>query len=123
MAQNNRQHAERIKTVDAEKEGLENYIENTGTCMVDITNGKTYLVQYLKGLSDLVGNGYALCAPLRADGTYGAFYVKPYSSFVRKERQAPVRRNASKRIVPNLYQRIRDAESKEGSHMYRQQYQ
>lgn len=33
--------------------------------MSDVTNGKTYLVQYLKALSDLVGKPYAVCAPVR----------------------------------------------------------
>ena len=68
---------DRIKGVDVEKEELENYIESSGEYMLDITNGKTYLVQYLKGLSELIGKDYAVCAPGRKDGTYGAFYVKP----------------------------------------------
>lgn len=75
----------KINKVEDEKKGLEEYIESVGECMVDVTNGKTYLVQYLKGLSELVGTGYAMCAPLRSDGTYGAFYVKPYSSFRKRK--------------------------------------
>ena len=72
------------KTVEGEKQQLENYMEKNGEYMIDTTNGKTYMVQYLKALSDLVGKDYAVCAPVRKDGTYGAFYVKPYNTFKKK---------------------------------------
>ena len=98
----------KISKVEDEKKGLEEYIESVGECMVDVTKGKTYLVQYLKGLSELVGTGYAMCAPLRSDGTYGAFYVKPYSSFRKKEAIPNYQSKAPTRRMPNLYQRMRD---------------
>lgn len=74
----------RLEKIDDEKADLENYIEKRGKYMTDITNGKTYLVQYLKALSELVGKKYAMCAPVQDDGTYGAFYVKPYETFNSK---------------------------------------
>jgi len=76
---------DKIKRVEAEKAELEDYIEQSGEYMVDITNGKTYMVQYLKALSGLVGKDYAMCAPVRSDGTYGAFYVKPWETFKKSE--------------------------------------
>jgi hypothetical protein len=74
----------RLERIGDEKAELENYIEKRGEYMTDITNGKTYLVQYLKALSELVGKKYAMCAPVEDDGTYGAFYVKPYDTFNSK---------------------------------------
>lgn len=98
---------ERAKRVNDEKMELENFIESNGEYMTDITNGKTYLVQYLKALSDLVGKKYAMCAPVRQDGTYGAFYVKPFETF----RQSYANGNRSggavqKPIKKNLYQQM-----------------
>lgn len=72
---------EKIKRVESEKAELEDFIESNGEFMVDVTNGKKYLVQYLRALSELVGKQYAMCAPVRKDGTYGAFYVKPFETF------------------------------------------
>lgn len=93
--------------VDAEKYELERYIEHNGEYMEDVTNGKMYLVQFLKGLSELVGVNYVMCAPVRQDGTYGAFYVKPKNSFRKKAsnvsnpNQKPIRH-----IKLNLYQQM-----------------
>jgi hypothetical protein len=92
---------EKVKKVDSEKMELEDYIEKHGEYMTDVTNGKTYLVQYLRALSELVGRKYAMCAPVRSNGTYGAFYVKPLETFVKKQsvavhkdaRQVPVKKN------------------------------
>ena len=75
-----------VKKVNNEKMRLEDYIESHGEFMIDVTNGKTYLVQYLKALSDLVGKQYAVCAPVREDGTYGAFYVKHGPGFQHRPR-------------------------------------
>jgi hypothetical protein len=97
-----------IKNVDNEKEELENYIEEHGEFMYDITNGKEYLVQYLKALSDLVGKKYAVCAPVEKDGTYGAFYVKPYDSFRAKSSISPHMNTQPMRLHQNMYQKLRD---------------
>lgn len=97
---------DRIKNVDVEKEELENYIESSGEYMLDITNGKTYLVQYLKGLSELIGKDYAVCVPVKEDGTYGAFYVKPYNSFQRKASVAAHKETVPMQRKPNLYQQM-----------------
>lgn len=97
---------DRLKRVNDEKMELENYIEKNGEYMTDITNGKVYLVQYLRALSELVGREYAVCAPVRQDGTYGAFYVKPWKSF-RKNYSVALNRNASPvSIKKNLYQQM-----------------
>lgn len=93
--------------VEAEKYELERYIESNGEYMEDITNGKTYLVQFLQGLSELVGVGYVMCAPVREDGTYGAFYVKPKNSFRKKiSNQLPNNQQTTRHIKPNLYQQM-----------------
>jgi hypothetical protein len=98
----------RLERIDDEKAELENYIEKRGEYMTDITNGKTYLVQYLEALSKLVGKKYCMCAPVEEDGTYGAFYVKPYESFNKKASDFNV---PSKDLKPmelqgNLYQKL-----------------
>lgn len=99
---------EKIKCVDTEKQELENYIEANGDYMTDITNGKTYLVQYLDALSKLVGKPYAVCAPVKGDGTYGAFYVKPYDTFQKKVNYTTNNKNISNPMKrkPNLYQQL-----------------
>ena len=94
------------KRVNDEKIELENYIEKNGEYMTDITNGKMYLVQYLKALSDLVGMEYAMCAPVRKDGTYGAFYVKPWLTFRRNQNVADNREVRQVPVKKNLYQQM-----------------
>jgi len=97
---------EKVKGVEDSKKQLETYIESNGEYMLDITNGKTYLVQYLRALSELVGRDYAMCAPVRKNGTYGAFYVKPYASFKRNANN-PMHQSANPvKRKPNLYQQM-----------------
>ena len=95
---------DRVEKVEDEKMDLENYIEAHGEYMTDITNGKVYLVQYLKALSELVGREYAVCAPVRSDGTYGAFYVKPWETFKKSEASAAGVRTKPEKLRQNLYQ-------------------
>ena len=96
---------EKIKQVSDDKERLEDYIESNGEYMVDITNDKTYLVQYLKALSELVGKKYVMCAPVKRDGTYGAFYVKPFETFEKKYNIGNLNNNVKPSpIKKNLYQ-------------------
>lgn len=97
---------DRAKMVDAEKAELEDYIESHGEFMTDVTNGKTYLVQYLKALSELVGKKYAVCAPVRSDGTYGAFYVKPLGTFRRNQAVSTHRNTIARPVKKNLYQQM-----------------
>lgn len=105
----NPQMRERIKHVEEYKTVLEDFIEKNGQYMRDITNGKVYLVQYLNTLSQLVGKKYAMCAPVRKDGTYGAFYVKPMDTFDIKMGDA-IEGNTMKpmKIKPNLYQQMQN---------------
>ena len=98
-----------LRNIDAEKAELETYIEAHGEYMTDITNDKTYLVQYLKALSEIVGKPYAMCAPVRSDGTYGAFYVKPYDTFKKSINPTPA--SMGRAVVPmqrkpNMYQQL-----------------
>ena len=98
---------DRIKSVENSKKELGNYIEKSGEYMEDITNGKTYLVQYLKALSDLVGMDYAVCTPVRKNGTYGAFYVKPYATFKKKISIGKgIQTGVQMKRKPNLYQQM-----------------
>lgn len=98
---------ELVDEVDAEKYELERYIEHNGEYMEDVTNGKTYLVQFLKGLSELVGLNYVMCALVRQDGTYGAFYVKPMNSFRKKASNVSnTNKQPTRHIKPNLYQQM-----------------
>ena len=97
---------DRVKRVADEKMELENYIESHGEFMTDVTNGKTYLVQYLKALSELVGKEYAVCAPVRSDGTYGAFYVKPLETFRKNQSVSSHKKSVSRPVRKNLYQQM-----------------
>lgn len=98
---------DRIKSIENTKKELGNYIEKSGEYMEDITNGKTYLVQYLKALSDLVGMDYAVCTPVRKNGTYGAFYVKPYATFKKKISIGKgIQTGVQIKRKPNLYQQM-----------------
>ena len=98
---------EKIKKVESEKAELEDFIESNGKFMIDVTNGKKYLVQYLRALSELVGKQYAMCAPVRKDGTYGAFYVKPFGTF-NSDNEQNIGTNSNnvvtQHVKPNLYQ-------------------
>ena len=98
--------SERSKRVHDDKAALEDYIEKRGEYMSDITNGKKYLVQYLGALSKLVGRKYGMCAPVRSDGTYGAFYVKPMETFVKKSTGPSYRMGKPMKVKQNLYQRM-----------------
>ena len=100
--------SDRLRAIQSEKADLENYIEQHGEYMTDITNKKTYMVQYLKALSQLTGKDYAMCAPVRSDGTYGAFYVKPYDTFEKLEwNQGGVTNKVNKaRKSGNLYRKL-----------------
>lgn len=97
---------DRLNKVSDEKAELENYIESHGEFMTDVTNNKTYLVQYLKALSELVGKEYAVCAPVRQDGTYGAFYVKPWDSFKKNYNTSVHQSGTPGTVKQNLYQRM-----------------
>ena len=97
---------EKTKKVEEEKFILEEYIEKKGEYMTDITNGKTYLVLYLKTLSEMVGNKYAVCASVRSDGTYGAFYVKPWSTFEKKGYNPMNSVTEPMKLHKNMYQKL-----------------
>lgn len=97
---------DKLNGVESEKQELEDYVERHGEYMTDFTNGKTYMVQYLKALSDLVGKDYAMCAPVKEDGTYGAFYVKPYASFIKKQTVVPHAQTVMSKPKPNLYRQL-----------------
>lgn len=104
--QDNYKKAQR-KEINDNKAELENYIERSGEYMIDITNNKTYMVQYLKALSELVGRDYAMCAPVREDGTYGAFYVKPWNTFMKKDNVYGQQKNMKPmKLQGNLYQKL-----------------
>lgn len=96
----------RLEKVNSEKVDLENYIESHGEYMTDVTNGKTYLVLYLKALSELVGKQYAVCAPVRSDGIYGAFYVKPWETFIKKQAVSQNKNTNPMPVKKNLYQQM-----------------
>lgn len=99
---------DRLEKISDDKEKLENFIEKRGEYMTDITNGKMYLVQYLQALSDLVGKKYCLAAPVGKDGTYSAFFVKPYDSFnTSPAMENPNRENMKPmELQGNLYQKM-----------------
>ena len=44
-----------------------------------------------------------MCAPVRKDGTYGAFYVKPLNTFIKKQ-GLNNNNNVAVPIKKNLYQ-------------------
>jgi len=98
----------RLERIDDEKAELENYIEKRGEYMTDITNGKTYLVQYLEALSKLVGKKFAMCAPVKKDGTYSAFFIKPYDTFNKKSSVFDIPNGKTKpmELQGNLYQKL-----------------
>lgn len=97
---------DRVEKVNSEKVELENYIESHGEYMTDVTNGKTYIVLYLKALSELVGKQYAVCAPVRSDGIYGAFYVKPWETFIKKQAVSQNKNAKPMPVKKNLYQQM-----------------
>lgn len=102
---------EKEKTVEEEKEELADYFTKNGEYMIDITNGKKYVVQYLKGLSDLIGKAYGVCASLKNGEIQGPYFVKPYSTFKKTNANPePTKINSNNSYQtprkPNLYQQL-----------------
>lgn len=71
--------------IKASKESLNNLLFNYGKIMINIENGRDYLVYYAKGISNAIGKTYAICRVIGMDGEpFGSVYIKPYELFRNK---------------------------------------
>ena len=53
--------------------------------MINIENGKDYLVYYAKGISDSIGKQYVICRVININNEpYGSVYIKPLELFKDK---------------------------------------
>jgi predicted DNA binding protein len=66
--------------IEATQEQINNIVSN-GKKMMNIHNGKTYMVYYDSALSNASGKSVGICRLLRNNETYGSVYVRPMSLF------------------------------------------
>ena len=69
------------KSVEKDINSLENLIKNDGIIMVNIENGKEYIVYELYSLANIIGKRYCLCQLVKDYKPYGAIYTKPLKLF------------------------------------------
>lgn len=74
-------YADKINSANA---SLDNAIKLNGTVMINIENGKEYLVYYNKSLSDTIGKNYCICRLIKDNQPYGQTRVESMDLFMRK---------------------------------------
>lgn len=75
-------YSNRIK---AAKEALNNMLNMKGKLMVNIENGRDYLVYYAQGISDAIGKQYCICRVINVNKEpFGSIYIKPLELFKNK---------------------------------------
>ena len=64
------------------KHSLNHMLSSYGRMMINIENGRTYVVYYLQSISDAIGKPYVLCRVVNDEGeASGSVYVKPMALF------------------------------------------
>lgn len=71
--------------IRASKDSLNSLLSTYGKKMINIENGKDYLVYYAKGISDSIGKQYVICRVININNEpYGSVYIKPLELFKDK---------------------------------------
>lgn len=81
ISDGNAYHNPYKKALDMADEALDNFIYNYGKVMVDIENGKEYLVFEIAALSELIGKRYCICKLIKDGEPFGIIYAKPLDNF------------------------------------------
>lgn len=75
---NNRQaYTSYIDKVDSANKSLETFLYNNGVIMLNIKNGKEYLVFELEALTNMIGRRYGLVQLIKNGEPYDTIYIKP----------------------------------------------
>lgn len=69
------------KKINDAKKSLETLLFNSGIVMVNIQNGKEYLIYELKSLVNAIGKRYCLCQLIKDGEQYGTIATKPLDLF------------------------------------------
>jgi hypothetical protein len=72
------------KRIESDMQSLENLIHRDGIVMINIRNGRDYLVYELLSLANAIGKRYCLCQLLKDGKPYGSVYTKPMHLFKMK---------------------------------------
>jgi hypothetical protein len=75
------EHNPYAKKLEYSMEKLENLISREGYQMVNIENGKDYLVYELTSLANTVGSRFCLSRLIKDGKPYGSIYTKPLCLF------------------------------------------
>lgn len=73
-----------INRVDSANKSLETFLYNNGVVMVNIKNGKEYLVFELEALTNMIGRRYGLVQLIKNGEPYDTIYIKPIELYRRK---------------------------------------
>lgn len=80
----NAKYASYVNRVDSANKSLETFLYNNGAIMVNIKNGKEYLVFELEALTNLIGRRYGLVQLVKDGEPYDTIYIKPIELYRRK---------------------------------------
>lgn len=69
------------KKIDSANETLKNLIKTQGMPMVNISNGRQYLVYEIVALSEIVGKRYGICQIIKDNEVHGTISIRPMVSF------------------------------------------
>lgn len=71
--------------IKSSKEAINNLLSNYGKQMINIENGRVYMVYYAKGISDSIGKQYVICRVIdKNNRPFGSVYIKPLELFINK---------------------------------------
>ena len=80
----NAKYVSYVNRVDSANKSLETFLYNNGAIMVNIKNGKEYLVFELEALTNLFGRRYGLVQLVKDGEPYDTIYIKPIELYRRK---------------------------------------
>lgn len=80
----NAKYVSYVNRVDSANKSLETFLYNNGAIMVNIKNGKEYLVFELEALTNLIGRRYGLVQLVKDGEPYDTIYIKPIELYRRK---------------------------------------
>ena len=72
------------KQIEANKKLLQRFLTTNGRVMVNIDNGRDYLVFEIGQLASLMGKRFCMCQLMKDNKPFGAIYTKPFSLFKEK---------------------------------------
>lgn len=73
-----------VNRVDSANKSLETFLYNNGVMMVNIKNGKEYLVFEIEALTNMIGRRYGLVQLVKDGEPYDTIYIKPIELYRRK---------------------------------------